>query len=95
MGHKYTIFMETGMTGDEKKVSKTKDLTPSFAFDVALNDRVKRVNTEGCCGVIKELRQEVTGSSGETANRAWLCKVQWDNGTFSYYSPSQLEKVKV
>lgn len=82
------------MTDKEKEELTAEVPTPSFSFDVAINDRVKRSNTPGCYGVIKELRQEVTGSSGEAAARAWMCKVLWDNGTFSYYSPSMLEKVE-
>lgn len=80
------------MAEEANDLIKKKEIEES-KLNVAVSDRVKRSDYPGCHGVIKELHQEVTGSSGQTARRAWLCKVQWDNGTFSYYNPFHLEKI--
>jgi hypothetical protein len=57
-----------------------------------VNDRVKRVSGSGCLGVVKEIREEIVGTSGDTKDKAVLVKVQWDNGTLSYFSPEALER---
>ena len=62
--------------------------------ELKVNDRVKRTGIDRCCGVIKEIREEIVGTSGDTKDKAILIKVQWDNGTMSYFSPEALESVK-
>lgn len=54
-------------------------------------DRVKQAKRNSCLGVVKEIREETTGSSGEVDNKALMVKVLWDNGTFSYFAPDALE----
>ena len=58
-----------------------------------VNDRVKNLLTPRCLGVVKEVHEEVIGSSGDTRDKAVLVKVLWDNGTLSYFSPEALEVV--
>ena len=47
-----------------------------------------------CLGVVKDMHEEIIGTSGDTKDKAMLVKVLWDNGTFSYFSPEALEVVK-
>ena len=61
--------------------------------ELKVNDRVKRAGMERSSGVIKEIREEIVGTSGDTKDKAILVKVQWDNGTLSYFSPEALERV--
>ena len=56
-------------------------------------DRVKRKNNLGCYGVLKDVREEVIGSSGEAREKGLLAEVKWDNGTVSYFDPQSLERV--
>lgn len=65
---------------DENKVQK-------------VNDRVKRKNNLGCLGVVKEVREEIVGSAGDTREKALIVKVLWDNGTVSYFDPESIENV--
>jgi hypothetical protein len=58
-----------------------------------IDDRVKRIGRPGCLGTVKVLREEVIGSSGESSKCEFLIKVQWDNGTLSYFAPESLEHV--
>ena len=62
------------------------------ATDLKVDDRVRRCGGEGCLGVIKEIREEIVGTSGDTTDKALLVKVLWDNGTLSYFSPEALER---
>ncbi len=58
------------------------------------DDRVKRLDRPGCLGTVLTLREEVVGSSGEAALRSVMVKIQWDNGTVSYFQPEAIELVK-
>ena len=60
---------------------------------IKVSDRVKRINLPGSCGTVKELREEVTGTTGTANGKAMMVAVLWDNGTFSYFSPESLEIV--
>lgn len=54
-------------------------------------DRVRRKSNGGGVGTVQELREEVTGTSGEASEKGLMVKVLWDNGTLSYFSPEALE----
>lgn len=60
---------------------------------VKINDRVKRTQTGGCLGTVKDVRTEVTASSQEAKDKGLMISVRWDNGTTSYLSPEGLEVV--
>lgn len=60
---------------------------------LAINDRVKRKGGKGCFGIVKEIRQEVTASS-ELREPGLSIGVQWDNGTYSFFSVEGLEVAK-
>lgn len=62
----------------------------SLKFEV--NDRVKRGNGSGCVGVVREIREEVVGTVGDSKEKGLLVKVLWDNGVTSYFDPSALIK---
>jgi len=57
---------------------------------IKVEDRVKRQDRAGCLGTVVALREEVVGSSGQASHKEVLVKVQWDNGTVSYFSPESL-----
>jgi len=59
-----------------------------------VDDRVRSINLPRCLGVVKEVHEEIIGTSGDTKDKALLIKVLWDNGTLSYFSPEALEVVK-
>lgn len=61
--------------------------------DYKINDRVRRVKKTGPLGTVKALREEVVGSSGEANRKEVLVKIQWDNGTLSYFAPESIELV--
>jgi len=61
---------------------------------IKVNNRVKRANAAGCLGVVQELRKEVMSAAKKNKETPLLVKVQWDNGTTSYFSPESLEVVK-
>jgi len=56
-------------------------------------DRVVRKDGEGCRGEVITVRTEVTSSTGSNDERGLLINVQWDNGTYSYFTPGSLELV--
>ncbi len=56
--------------------------------------RVKRKSAQGCQGIVKELKREVTSSSGDTKDKALMAIVLWDNGTLSTLSPQALAVVE-
>jgi hypothetical protein len=56
-----------------------------------VNDRVRRVYGGGCCGTVKDVREEVTASADDRREKALLINVLWDNGTMSCFSPDGLE----
>lgn len=58
-----------------------------------ISDRVRRVKKAGPLGTVKALREEVVGSSGEANRKEVLVKIQWDNGTLSYFAPESIELV--
>lgn len=60
---------------------------------LAVNDRVKRKGGKGCFGIVREIRQEVTASS-ELREPGLNIGVQWDNGTFSFFSIDGLDVIK-
>lgn len=57
------------------------------------NDRVRRLNTPGCLGTVKEVKTEISATTPEAREKHVLINVQWDNGTLSYLSPAALEIV--
>jgi len=57
----------------------------------SVNDRVRRANGEGSQGAVKEVRQEVVSSSGDTREKGIMVTVAWDNGTISSFTPEALE----
>lgn len=59
-----------------------------------INDRVKRADGSGCQGMIKDVRTEVTATTGDSKEKGILITVMWDNGTFSYFGPEGIELVK-
>ncbi len=56
--------------------------------------RVRRKNGLRSLGTVKEIRTEVTASTGETGDKALMVVVDWDNGTQSYFTPNSLVVVK-
>lgn len=58
-------------------------------------DRVKRIQSNGCKGTVKEVREETmqAGDSREK-DKPLIVSVLWDNGTISSFGPNGLEKVK-
>lgn len=56
--------------------------------------RVMRKQRQGCRGTVKEVRAEVTATTGETEDRGLMVVVDWDNGTQSYFTPNNLTVVK-
>jgi hypothetical protein len=64
---------------------------PSSTFKLQVNDRVKRTDSPGCYGTVKDIRHEVTATSGESKDKGLLITVLWDNGTFSYFGPEGLQ----
>lgn len=60
-------------------------------INMKISDRVRRKDKEGCCGVIKDIRDEITGTASEPPEKSLMIKVLWDNGTASYLSPEALE----
>ena len=56
-----------------------------------VNDRVARKGKSACTGTVKELRKEVTATSGDVTSKALMVVVHWDNGTNSYLTPEALE----
>ena len=58
-----------------------------------VNSRVRDIKGSRCLGVIKEIREEIVGTSGDTTDKAVLIKILWDNGTFSYISEDAIEVV--
>jgi hypothetical protein len=56
-------------------------------------DKVQRKSLPGCYGIVKDVRKEVTATSIDTGTQALIVSVQWDNGTFSYFTPDALETV--
>ena len=60
---------------------------------VKVNDRVKRIGRQGCLGLVKAVKEEVVGTTGDKKDKGLLVEVQWDNGTVSYFAPEGLEVV--
>ncbi len=74
-------------------MADSKTDAPVKKFKV--NDRVRRVTGQGCWGVVKDVRSEVTSAGRpEEGNKNLMINVQWDNGTLSYFSPASLEVIK-
>ena len=63
----------------------------SATVSVKVDDRVRRIGKPGPIGTVKALREEVVGSSGEADKKEVLVKIQWDNGTLSYFAPESIE----
>ncbi len=62
---------------------------------IKVEDRVKRADGNGCYGLVKDVRTEITANTLDThKEKALLVSVLWDNGTFSYLTPDNLEVVK-
>lgn len=57
--------------------------------------RVQRKDNNGCHGVVKEVRHELTThSSLQRDDGVPMIKVHWDNGTISYFSEESLDEVQ-
>jgi len=69
------------------------DNSNSEAPELKQGDRVIRKGGEGCQGEVVSVRAEVTSSTGSTDEKGLLVNVQWDNGTYSYFTPTNLERV--
>lgn len=76
------------MTEEKKTEAQT-----SSECTVKVDDRVRRIGRTAPVGTVKALREEVIGSSGEASKKDVLVKVQWDNGTLSYFAPESIELV--
>ncbi len=57
-------------------------------------DRVKSTRSKGSLGTVIQVRKEAITNSASKKAIPELIKVQWDNGTKSYFDPSSLEIVK-
>ena len=55
-----------------------------------IQDRVKRVEGEQSEGTVTMVRAETHGTAAERKERGVIIGVQWDNGTFSYFTPDAL-----
>lgn len=55
--------------------------------------RVKRLSGTGCLGTVKEVRSEVTATTGEMTDKGLMVVIDWDNGTTSYCTPGSIEVV--
>ncbi len=60
-----------------------------------VGDKVIRVHTTGCQGIVKEVREE-TIQQGDSRDREKpvIIEVLWDNGTLSYFGPAGLQLSK-
>lgn len=58
-----------------------------------INDRVKRTDQPSIKGLVTALREDVTVSKADLKEAGTIVGVQWDSGTFSYFSPDALEVV--
>ena len=56
-------------------------------------DRVRSLNSKGSLGTVIQVRKEAITNSASKKAIPQLIKVQWDNGTSSYFDPSSLEKI--
>lgn len=56
--------------------------------------RVQRKSGSRSLGTVKEIRTEVTASTGEMGDKGLMVVVDWDNGTQSYFTPNSLVVVK-
>jgi len=59
--------------------------------EVKLSQRVRRKDGAGCYGVVREIRDEITATTGDGTGKALIVRVLWDNGTDSFLSPIGLE----
>ncbi|RME57942.1 MAG: hypothetical protein D6780_07570 [Candidatus Dadabacteria bacterium] len=82
--------METGEK-ESSIVTRLQELNIPFK----VGDRVKKIRSRGCLGTVKEIREEATLTSTDKEERvkALMIAVEWDNGTYSYFTPEGLEKV--
>lgn len=78
------IVVKTNQKGDSMAQNQFK-----------VGDKVIRIHTPGCQGVVKDVREETVqqGDSRER-ERPVIIGVQWDNGTVSFFGPSGLQVVK-
>ena len=67
---------------EENKIKKIKE-----------NDRVKRIQGASTQGLVTLIRTDSGGGAAERGERGVMIGVQWDNGTFSYFTPDALELV--
>lgn len=61
--------------------------------DAQVGKKVKRKAGTGPCGLIAEVRDEITGKAS-TQDAKKIVSVHWDNGTVSFLTPEALEAVK-
>lgn len=61
---------------------------------IKVSDRVKRSNGESCVGTVKEIRFESTAAKSENKEKNPIIGVQWDNGTYSFFTPEALHVTK-
>ena len=53
--------------------------------------KVKRVQGSPALGIVTSIRADSGGGASERGERGIMVGVQWDNGTFSYFTPDALE----
>jgi len=70
------------------------DNTDEVNSKVKPNDRVRRSLKDGCQGVVRELRTDVTAHNAEAKEKSVMATILWDNGTQSSMTPDSLELVK-
>ena len=54
--------------------------------DFKKKQRVKRADGSGCLGTVVEIQDE-SDKGSEHNEKGVLISVQWDNGTYSYFTP--------
>lgn len=59
--------------------------------ELKAGNKVKRKNAEGCTGIVKAIREEVSSSAKDTSEKSPVVTVEWDNGTTSVFAPDSLE----
>ena len=57
------------------------------------NDRVKWCDKSQSHGTVTDVREEVTGTSGEAEKKALMIYVRWDDGTQSCVAPGAVQRI--
>ena len=59
-----------------------------------VDDRVKRANSAGGLGTVRDLKTEISQASAESKEKGLMIVVAWDNGTVSYHGTDSLAPAK-